>query len=41
VDRTLFHSNAPVGVVKVRFQENEERGDLYQGAKVPSITIVS
>ena len=31
---TLFLSNAPAGIVKIRFKENEERGQTYQGAKV-------
>jgi len=31
---TLFLSNAPCGVIKIRFKENEERGQVFQGAKV-------
>lgn len=34
VNDTLYLSNAPAGVVKIRYQEDEERGKLYQGAKV-------
>lgn len=30
----LFLSNAPAGIIKIRFKENEERGQTYQGAKV-------
>lgn len=30
----LFLNNAPVGVVKIRFKEDEKRGEIYQGAKV-------
>ena len=30
----LFLSNAPAGIVKIRFKEDEERGQTYQGAKV-------
>jgi len=30
----VFYSNAPVGVLKIRYKEEEERGNIYQGAKV-------
>lgn len=30
----LFLSNAPVGCLKIRYTEDEERGEKYQGAKV-------
>jgi len=33
-DNAIFFSNAPVGVLKLRFEDKEERGALYQGAKV-------
>jgi len=31
---SLLLSNAPSGVLKVMFREDEERGELYQGAKM-------
>ena len=34
-------SNAPAGVVKIRFKEDEERGHVFQGAKVVVSFIVS
>lgn len=33
-NNTLYMSNAPAGVVKIRFKEDEERGHMFQGAKV-------
>ena len=33
-ENCLFFSNAPVGVLKLKFKEEEERGALYQGVKL-------
>jgi len=33
-ESSVFFSNAPVGVLKVAYEENDERSTVYQGAKL-------